>query len=452
MVGLPVQMARHARRFDFSAIIDPRWRILARELVLALLAPRHDAVAVLPRAYRNPAHLATAPLRLGELVRLLNWLTDRGVASLADIDDDCCAPYLDYRRHVRDADGVVVGERGPATRRSAAQIIEVLQPMLAAAAYLAITCGPHAVELNRQMRDIDHRVLHTAPQDAPTEAFSALLADHETADEPLPLLPDPYIRRRLETGQWSPDDPLTPIALNPLACQAGFTQFRSRWLPHLRQRLETTLGLVGAEKPFARNAALVDHARGDGVLPWTPPLHRLQATALVGIVRTATIILTAAVSGMRASELMELKVGCRRPPERYGDGLVRYRVASTVVKGQPLGGTPEEWVVIEPAYQAIELAEQLHTDPQEDAPLFGQLAFRIRYQWFRNWVNGPDGQRLGLDPIPEFPVSLRSLRRTLALELAYRPGGVLAAKLHLKHIAATTRTTPPARVVRRPNC
>ena len=30
------------------------------------------------------------------------------------------------------------------------------------------------------------------------------------------------------------------------------------------------------------------------------------------------------------------------------------------------------------------------------------------------------------------------LRRTLAIELAYRPGGLLAAKLHLKHISVAT--------------
>jgi hypothetical protein len=36
-------------------------------------------------------------------------------------------------------------------------------------------------------------------------------------------------------------------------------------------------------------------------------------------------------------------------------------------------------------------------------------------------------------------VTLRALRRTLAIELAYRPGGVLAAKAHLKHtLIATT--------------
>ena len=118
--------------------------------------------------------------------------------------------------------------------------------------------------------------------------------------------------------------------------------------------------------------------------------------------------------------------------------MTRYRLAGKLIKGQPLGGTRDEWVVIEPAYQAAGLAGQLHDDPANDALLFGRIAFNIRYTWFRNWVNGPSGQRLGLEPIPGYPVSLRALRRTLAMELAYRPGGVLAAKVHLKHVAVAT--------------
>jgi hypothetical protein len=35
-------------------------------------------------------------------------------------------------------------------------------------------------------------------------------------------------------------------------------------------------------------------------------------------------------------------------------------------------------------------------------------------------------------------VTPRMLRRTLAIELAYRPGGLLAAKVHLKHISVAT--------------
>jgi hypothetical protein len=71
--------------------------------------------------------------------------------------------------------------------------------------------------------------------------------------------------------------------------------------------------------------------------------------------------------------------------------------------------------------------------------LLSRFAFRVRYTWFRNWVNSPAGARLRLAQIPEGPVTLRMLRRTLSLEMAYRPGGVLASKIHLKHcVVATT--------------
>jgi len=45
VVGLPVQMALANRRFNFAAITEPRWRLVAKELILALLCPRHPAVA-----------------------------------------------------------------------------------------------------------------------------------------------------------------------------------------------------------------------------------------------------------------------------------------------------------------------------------------------------------------------------------------------------------------------
>ena len=171
-------------------------------------------------------------------------------------------------------------------------------------------------------------------------------------------------------------------------------------------------------------------------MSWSPPLHRLEAVALAGVVRTAAAA-GGAVSGMRASELTELQSGCQTA-EELGPGMVCYRLAGKLIKGQPPGGTRDEWAVIEPACQAAELAGRLHDDPADGALLFGRIAFAVRYKWFRNWVNGPSGQRLGLAPIPDFPVTLRALRRTLALELACRPGGVLAAKVHLKHVAVAT--------------
>ena len=141
---------------------------------------------------------------------------------------------------------------------------------------------------------------------------------------------------------------------------------------------------------------------------------------------------------MRASELMELQAGCRQPPEESGPGLARYRLSGTLVKGQPLGGVRDEWVVIRQAYDAAGLAEQLHDDPQEGESLLGRFHFGSRYERFRAWVNGPGGQRLGLDAILEGRLNLRMLRRKLAIELAYRPGGLLAAKIYLHHVSAAT--------------
>ncbi|GAB3175029.1 hypothetical protein [Streptomyces incanus] len=135
---------------------------------------------------------------------------------------------------------------------------------------------------------------------------------------------------------------------------------------------------------------------------------------------------------------MELRIGCRRPPEESVPGLLRYRIASKIVKRQPLGGTDDEWVVIEPVYRAIELLEQLHDTPAQEALLIGRFSFNVRFKWFKNWANSEASRRLGLASIPDGPANLRMLRRTLSLEMAYRPGGVLATKIYMKHIAVAT--------------
>lgn len=246
-----------------------------------------------------------------------------------------------------------------------------------------------------------------------------------------------HVQDRIRAG-WAADDPLTPVAFRALARQAGAVQFHSSWLPALRGPVEATLRIVGTERPFGRAAACVP-AVGDGdPVPWTRPLHREEAFSLIEIIRTAVILTLASVTGMRASELMELQVGCRQPPEESGPGLIRYRLSGTLVKGQPLGGLRDEWVVIKDAYDAAGLAEQLHDDPRDGDPLLGRFNFASRYQRFHDWVNGPGGQRLGLDPIPDASLTLRMLRRKLAIELAYRPGGLLAAKIYLHHLSAAT--------------
>ncbi len=273
VAGLPVVLGLNKRRFSFAQITDPRWRLTAKELIFAMLVPRHEAVAELPRAYRLPAHIATASGRLDETAQLLNWLTGQGVSSLAAVGAHHCEAYLAHRRYLPGEHGAVAGERSPSIRRRAAQAIidllsygelfttdrpdpglrpwggatasavaempsrgmnktpplsdDVLRPLLAAAIYLTTVIGPHAVTLNKQVRessrqhgrsggdgDLTHR------SRAPVAEITRLLEHYVRESEPLPMLPGRWVAERLAAG-WQPDDPLLPVALNALARQAG---------------------------------------------------------------------------------------------------------------------------------------------------------------------------------------------------------------------------------------
>jgi hypothetical protein len=482
VVGLPVQMPRYEQIFTFTAVTDPTWRLVAKELIFALLVPTHPAVTLIPGAYRTALSLRTSHHRLEELTRWFAFLASRGLATLSEVDDTCCVAYLAHRSHRRDTTGQVTGANGPSRRVAAAQIVvdliryrelladrvppglrpwgdatparaagrtltgenatppvaeQVLQPMLAAALYLCQTIGPPLIELTSCYRQSqDGRQLPSLRR-APAPQLAEVCAAHVRTGEPLVLLSDSDRGQRLTNG-WDAADPLLAVALDALAREAGARVFRCEWIPSMRTLVEETLARVGCAPAWARTAATVPRADNDQLTPWTLPLHPSQLTALAHITKTAALIVTATLSGMRSSELMELRRGCRRTVGT-ARGLTRFKLASSLIKGQPLGGTPEEWVIIEPAYRATELAEQLNdTSTHEPELLFGRFQFNARYRTFRAFVNGPAGQRLGLAAIPDGAVNLRMLRRTLALELAYRPGGLLAAKVQLKHIATAT--------------
>jgi len=141
---------------------------------------------------------------------------------------------------------------------------------------------------------------------------------------------------------------------------------------------------------------------------------------------------------MRASELAELRAGCRRQDDRPGGGH-RFRLRTRRIKGEPFGGSDDAWVVLPDVHHAIGLAESL-TGAAAGDHLFAKASNNSNslYRALRNWVNGEYGRRLGLDPIPDGPVNPRALRRTLALTIAQRPHGLMAAKVHLKHISIVT--------------
>ncbi|MFZ0383138.1 MAG: hypothetical protein WAL38_35280, partial [Solirubrobacteraceae bacterium] len=245
-----------------------------------------------------------------------------------------------------------------------------------------------------------------------------------------------YLRARLRSG-WHPNDPLLALSFGPMKLELGCRDPNRRVIEYLRAELKAAVAAVGIAPPLAREAAMVEAADGSGPISWTEPLAYREFHGMVTLTLNACLLLVAAISGMRAGELMELTPGACLPPRPTGPGLFRYVLGARRIKGAPFGGSADEWIVIEPAYRAVELAARLgRGDPDE--PIFGRFHFRTKLENFRCWVNGPAGARLGLAPIPDRHITLRLLRRTLAVELAHRPHGLFAAKLHLKLISVAT--------------
>jgi len=482
--GISVQMSRRSQtRLDFTAVSDQQWRLAAKEYIFARLAPGHPEIAVLPRAFRVPLTLPSCLKRLAETARWLNWLTARQVPSLAGVTQDHCDRYLTERRLRKDAGGTVTGTLEESVARVAAAVVielasygellsadryrdeftpwngrsssqvagmrppaenktpvvsqEILQPLLAAALYVTTAVAPHLVTLAQQVRQRRHDDAQLGEAAPDLGLIREALRRHVRDGEPLEAVRDVDVRARLRQG-WRPGDPLLNISLPALAREAGTARIRPAPLAAVRPLIEQAVAAVGVAKPWGRQAPHVPRADDTGTTPWTLPLDERDIRDLVGYAHTACLVLTAALTGMRGSELMELRHGCR-DASCHGDGMTRYRIKSKLVKGQPLGGTSEEWVVIEAVHHAVGTAEQLSRLIGVSGDLvFGRFNFEPRYPWFRGWANGPAGQRLGLAEIPDGAVNPRMLRRTLARELAYRPGGLLAAKIALKHVSVVT--------------
>jgi len=480
------QQTRDSRLvLDFRQVRNPLWRIVAKEFLFARLAPGHEAVRELPGAFRVPWAIPTAAARLRSLAGWLNWLTGHGVTSLRQVTQQHCDSYFGWHRHIRDKDGGPIRESGPGHRLDTAQAVqelasytelfstdayapgfrpwdrrsacsvsgkksrgepnktqplpaEVLRPLLAAALYIVEHLGPHVLQLQRQLTE-ERRRLEACAAEGRELTIPEAIERHVRDGIPFEVSADRVVRERL-AGGWAPDDPLLRLSFRSLARETGQEVFAvGKRLPGLRPALEAAVAQVGTEKRWAREAALVPAADGTGEVPWMLPLTLVQAKNLIAGVRAACVVVIAGLTGMRASEIMEMPDHPRADPRQLGEGRVRYRLRSTLVKGQPLGGRHEEWVTIAEAFRAAEVAEGLADTERNPGFLFGWFDTTTLYQKFRSLVNGPRGQRLGLSPIPgNAKVNLMMLRRTLALELAHRPGGLLAAKVHLKHISVVT--------------
>ncbi|MGW6871325.1 site-specific integrase [Streptomyces xanthophaeus] len=485
MADAPKAMTHHRKRWDFTGIPTTAWQTVAKELVMALLSPQDERVAAVPLAFRKAFSPNSVRPYLDGLTHWFNYLADHGVTSLGQVTQTHCdgfhqarslrqdggrpvAPgtlanslrpvqYLALYGELFSTDGYPAGfvpwggrpiSEVAGAVHSAGNTVppvpeEVFQPMLAAALHLVQVIGPHVAP--EWARHVEHRTgrdmnVRTYMTDDAREALLAEVQRHVRDGDPLPRVSRSRITHRLTLG-GDPADPLLAVNVDRLVQRS----IQARTLsPHLQDDLRAALrdavAVVGLEEEYGRNAAPVGRLDDPAALvPWTAPIDWYDLKTVRATVQTACLLLTAAVSGMRPGELLELTGDSPLPPTETPGGGRRYRLASTLVKGQEFGGVPEEWVVVQEAHQAVTLAAAL-AGAEADTRLFGHrnLGVGEQYKRFREWVNGPEGRRLGLPHIPAGPVNGRMLRRTLAMSLAYRPGGLLAAKIHLKHVSVAT--------------
>lgn len=94
LADAPVVMSTHRKILDFTGIANPRWRQVAREYLLARLAPRQPTVATLAHAFRTPLNPHSLWSELKHLTGWCNHLTSVGVASLTEVDQRHCDTYL----------------------------------------------------------------------------------------------------------------------------------------------------------------------------------------------------------------------------------------------------------------------------------------------------------------------------------------------------------------------
>lgn len=314
---------------------------------------------------------------------------------------------------------------------------DILRPLLCNSIYLIDVVGPHlAAEATRARQTIASRAgIRSALRIDEYPQVIGEIQRRMNAGVPAPRTTPGYIGKRLATG-WEQDDPLLSFAFDSFVRDTALSLSKRRDLERLRPHLEAWIRHCGTEPPWCRDATAVPRADDHSAVPFAIPVDHFGLETMVHVIAAAAFYLTAALSGMRASELAELTGGaCRREDRSQGP---RFWVDSRRIKGEDFGGVPDSWVVIEEVHRALAAAEAVTgTKP-------GELLFSSgsnsgnRYVALRNWVNGPCGQRLGLASIPAGPVHPRALRRTLALSIAQRPHGLMAAKWHLKHVSVAT--------------
>ncbi|WP_125789696.1 integrase [Amycolatopsis sp. WAC 01375] len=440
-------------------LADPAWNLLAREVAMIMLNPRHPAVraAGLPLRPR-PARIATILGDLTHLRVLARWAHAAGLPSrLPDWRDSDLRRFLRYRQ---DNAGVssVKGQVG---------LLKFLHHATNLLSGGGFQVDPWQGRTTRQVAgDTTSPDVVTTPVIPPEQWFplvraawgyvhdfapdilrgqaryTALLA---SARDDISDLPATFTACLSASGSRVPvrDQTGNPEAIWPLlTLRIGFH-------PRHTRTMFGTHSVGGRQRRAAITALVADGTRTDSGLidnpaltprrdrPPAPWIRGVDARALgtqVRALRNACFVLVLALSMMRDGEASEISRGS--VVEYYGTPAI----VSTKLKHDP-AEPRKHWWIIDPVAEAIAVCEQL---PSDSDYVFGPVAGRVGHDAIRGsvmidnfiaTVNAHTGIS-GLPPIPAGTVRSHMFRRTMAMLTEQFAGSEIALGIQLKHVAA----------------
>lgn len=244
------------------------------------------------------------------------------------------------------------------------------------------------------------------------------------------------------------------VNLSLVARMAGLTYAHGLSSGFGRPLLEAAAEQLGLELGGLDTAVSADPATGG---PWRDAFTPKDLVIERRMLQAACYIVCAYLSGMRDSEVQELRRGCHKTA-RSADGVIeRHKLQGRTFKGHGPQGREATWVVIDPVGRAVEVLEAMHdqehlfaapgrwTYPRPDsAATGGRLGPAVVRQLndFRDHVNATQS-RDGVLAVPShdgrpWHFSAAEFRRTLAWHIANQPFGTVAGMLQYQHVSVAT--------------
>lgn len=201
-------------------------------------------------------------------------------------------------------------------------------------------------------------------------------------------------------------------------------------------------------------------------VPWRCGIREVaEWRSEVRLLYAAAFIVISYLSGMRAVEVLHLRVGCLTSTSQDDGKPPRIKLKSKAFKGQPPGGVDREWVVTEPVVEAVEVLEWLLSRDKISVPdqyLFSRVYGKAKTTEIMSSTtiakavkdflhaiqqhaasaieNADQDEREAIRErwiVPEehtrWNLQLRQFRRTLAWFIAKQPFGVVAGMIQYGH-------------------